>query len=288
MFSRWMLVLVVLLPVTLIFQGTTLTVAAEEKGDSVEGEDSNVDEEPRLGEGALTGQDAEDDDPSRVKAHPDADVHFLFTKPSQTGLGNELPAGKDVSFLVGFANTGQKDLIIDTMEASIRYAQDFSYHLQNFTAIGYNKVVRPREEATLAYGFFVSDQYSARAYGLTVNLYYRDAEGNQYVNAAFNETVNIIELDEGLDTETFFLYIVLIGFVVLIVVGIQQLLSSYTGKSSSSFSKPKVEMGTNNSNDVDYDWLPESTLNILNKSPKGGKQSPRQRRAAKRSTGADD
>lgn len=35
--------------------------------------------------------------------------------------------------------------------------------------------MKPREEATLAYAFFVSESYSTRPYGLTVNVYYKDA-----------------------------------------------------------------------------------------------------------------
>jgi translocon-associated protein subunit alpha len=193
-----------------------------------------------------------------------------------------------VSFLVGFANKGQKVLTIESMEASFRYAMDFSYHLQNFSAIAYNRVVKPREEATLAYSFFISDAYSTRPYGFTVNLYYKDAEGKQYVNAVFNETVSIIELDEGLDGETFFLYILLGAIVVLVLVGAQQFLSSSKKRLLSTGTKtPKVEMGTSAQTNVDYSWIPQETLNSLNKSSPKSKQSPRQRRP-KRTTGSGD
>ena len=43
----------------------------------------------------------------------------------------------------------------------------------------------------------------------------------------FNETVNIVELDEGLDGETFFLYVFLAAVVVLIIVGAQQFFVSF-------------------------------------------------------------
>lgn len=109
-----------------------------------------------------------------------------------------------------------------------------------FTAIAYNRVVKPKQEVTLAYQFFVSEAFSTRPYGFTVNLFYRDAvsldllshfyiksklnpkDGNQYLNAVFNETVSIVELDEGLDGETFFLYVFLAAVVVLVIVGAQQ------------------------------------------------------------------
>jgi len=175
---------------------------------------------------------------------------------------------------------------VESMDASFRYAQDFSFHLQNFTAIAYNRVVKPKQEVTLAYQFFVSEAYSARPYGFTVSLYYKDSDGNQYLNAVFNETVTIVELDEGLDGETFFLYVFLAAVVVLVIVGAQQFFISFSKKHIQS-SKQKTEMGTSNPNDVDYDWLPAETLNSFNKSPKV-RQSPRQRRERKRGTGSAD
>ncbi|RWS11127.1 Translocon-associated protein subunit alpha-like protein, partial [Dinothrombium tinctorium] len=232
------------------------------------------------------GDESEEvDESATLKPHPEVEAVFLFTKPAAMGL--ELPAGKDAHFLVGFENKAKGDFIVESMEASFRYAMDFSFHIQNFSTIAYNRVVKPKEEVTLAYSFFVSDAYSTRPYGLTVNLYYKDMDGNQFANAVFNETVSIVELDEGLDGETFFLYVFLVAFVVLILVAIQQFVVS----KRRSISKPKIEVGTSNANDVDYDWLPQETLQALNKSPKVAKhtkqQSPRQRRV-KRGTGSSD
>ena len=46
-------------------------------------------------------------------------------------MATELPAAKDVSFLVGFKNKGKSNMVVDSMDASFRYAMDFSFHLQN-------------------------------------------------------------------------------------------------------------------------------------------------------------
>jgi len=104
----------------------------------------------------------------------------------------------------------------------------------------------------------------------------------------YNETVQIVELEEGLDGETFFLYVFMAACVVLMLVVGQQFLYSLGRKRVGK--KPVVETGTSNPNDVDYDWLPKETLNHINKkekSPRVPKQSPRQRKA-KRSAGFDD
>jgi len=256
-------------------------------------EEANVEESPDAGDLLKTGPDADggdaDDDAEAVqfKPSPDVDTYFLFTKP--VGMGLDLLAGKDVHFLVGFANKGTKDFYVDTMDASFRYAQDFSFHLQYFTAIAYNRVVKPKHEVTLAYQFFVSEAFSTRPYGLTVNLFYRDSDGTQFLSAVFNETVSIVELDEGLDGETFFLYVFLAACLVLIVVAAHQFLTALKRKHihGSTAKRPTIETGTTNTNDVDYDWVPQETLNSFNKSPKVPKQSPRQRKV-KRGTGAAD
>ncbi|XP_074593000.1 signal sequence receptor subunit 1 l(1)G0320 isoform X2 [Brevipalpus obovatus] len=248
--------------------------------DVVEGEDeANVEE-------VVSGpfEDATDEDSPFLKPSLDVEANFLFTKP--VGMGLDLPAGSDVHFLVGFVNRGSKDFVLETMDASFRYAMDFSFHLQNFSAIPYNRVVKPNQEATLAYSFFISDAYSTRPYGLTVSLFYKDLEGNRFMNAVFNETVNIVEIDEGLDGETFFLYLFLIALVGLMGFAGQHFLVSMSVTRSST-NKQKFEVGTTNSGDVDYDWLPKETLQSLNKS-KNQKYSPRQR-SVKRGTGhADD
>ncbi|KAJ8936418.1 hypothetical protein NQ318_014856 [Aromia moschata] len=177
----------------------------------------------------------------------------------------EIPGGLPVEFLVGFRNKGEQEFIIETLEASFRYPMDFNFFIQNFSAIVYNKVVLPEQEATLHYSFVPSEAFAGRPFGLNINLAYRDGSGNSFQEAVFNETVQIIELEEGLDGETFFLYVFLAaGVVLLLVIGQQTLLS--VGKKRTSRKAAPVETGTNNPNNVDYEWLPKQTLASLSKS----------------------
>lgn len=90
-------------------------------------------------------------------------------------LSTELPAGKLVEFLVGFTNNGDKDFVLDAIDASFRYPMDFNFYIQNFTAIPYNRAVKPRQEATVLYSFYPAEAFAARPLGLTVNLAYHDA-----------------------------------------------------------------------------------------------------------------
>lgn len=251
--------------------------------DEVEGEEDELtdDDEVNVDDGtgaeveAADGgeeEEEEDEEEAAAKGSPDADTVILFTKP--VGTGTELPAGKLVEFLVGFTNNGDKDFILDAIDASFRYPMDFNFYIQNFTAIPYNRAVKPRQEATVMYSFYPAEAFAARPLGLTVNLAYHDADGNSFLEAVFNQTVSIVELDEGMDGETFFLYVFLLAFSVLLLVAGHHFLSSFGRKKGSK--KAVVEVGTSKRDDVDYDWLPKEVLNEIKKTPR---QSPRTRKA---------
>ncbi|XP_044737379.1 translocon-associated protein subunit alpha [Chrysoperla carnea] len=222
-------------------------------------------------------EDTEEED-GKTTASPDAETTILFVKPiAIAGSQLELPAGRLVEFLVGFTNKGNQDFVLETLDASFRYPMDYNFYIQNFSAIAYNRLVKPGHEASLSYSFLPSEAFAGRPFGLNINLNYRDAAGASFQEAVYNETVQIIEIEEGLDGETFFLYVFLAAGVVLLLVVGQQFLGSYGRKRTTR--KPVVETGTKNPNNVDYDWLPKQTLQTLNKidssskSPKAGKNS---------------
>merc|ERR1712098_61268 len=244
-------------------------VKAEE--DELEEEEEGVVEEE---EGTETGEDTAEEtteeDDSKKTTSPDADTTILFTKPPGT-TNLELPAGQVTEFLVGFTNKGEQEMMVDSMEASLRYPMDFTFHIQNFSAITYSKTVKPKQQATVAYSFIPADAFAGRPIGLTVQLNYRDAAGNFFIDPVFNETVQIVEFDEGFDTETFFMYVSIVGVLILLLFLFFNFLS---GKKSGSRTKAVVETGTEADDGVDYEWIPKSAL----RTPGSGKTSPRQRK----------
>ncbi|XP_053606784.1 translocon-associated protein subunit alpha [Plodia interpunctella] len=257
---------------------TILARAEEDELDDVvdiEGEDNQV-----------VGDDISEDDDSVVKSSQDVDTTILFTKPVPNYGDNafDLQAGFPVEFLVGFINKGVEDYIVESMEASFRYPMDYTYYIQNFTALPYNREVKPKQEATFAYSFIPNEAFAGRPFGLNVQLNYRDASGNFYQEAVYNQTVNIVEVSEGLDGETFFLYVFLCAAGVLALVLGQHGLASLARRRAPRAAARAPETGT--ANGVDYDWLPREVVNQLKKSPKTPKQSPRARKA-KRSAGDD-
>lgn len=142
---------------------------------------------------------------------------------------------------------------------------DFNYYIQNFSAIAYNREVKPDTEATVSYSFLPSESFAGRPFGLNIAINYRDSNGAPFTEAVFNETVIITELDEGLDGETFFLYVFLAAIVVLLLVVGQQFLGTIGKKKRSQTVRKQVETGTSTNTDIDYDWLPPQTLRNLRK-----------------------
>ena len=265
--------LLLVLPSTLMLAGNggSFVRADDVVEDAVEGEDdleldegdATVETEEADG-GAVYSEEEpteEEEDEQALKPSPDADTYLLFTKPVE----QEFAAGELVKLLVGFTNNGEKDFIVDTIDASFRYPQDFSFYIQNFTAVGYQRQVESGRQATFEYAFQPSETFSGRPFGLTINLNYRDADGNMFQQAMFNDTITLVEPDEGLDGETFFLYVFLAALVVLLLVGAQQVLGSF-GKKRMGKSKTPVEMGTQGNSDIDYDWIPKEALNGTSKS----------------------
>lgn len=210
-----------------------------------------------------------------VKASPNADTTILFVK------GEDFPANDIVKFLLGFTNKGSENFIVESLDASFRYPQDYQFYIQNFTALQLGTVVPPSRQATFEYSFIPAEPMGGRPFGLVINLNYKDSSGNVFQDAVFNQTVTITEREDGLDGETIFMYVFLSGLGLLVVVGLHQLLESRKRRRPA----PKVETGTSSHNDVDLSWIPPETLNQINKA--SPKRSPRKRNQ-KRSAGSDE
>lgn len=225
-----------------------------------------------------TDEEEEAEKPAGIQSLKDAETTVLFPDyPDKL-----LPAGKPIRVLVGLANRGEQVLLVETLDASFRYPQDYSYTIQNFTASLYNGVVQAGEEASYQYQFFPHESYGGRPFGVTIMMFYKDAEGNQYATGVFNETVTFQELEESFDGEQFFLYVLLAAVTLLVIFGINY---AFTSKGNKRPYQPKTEtfeQGTQNG-DVDYDWIPKETLNDFNKA--SPRRSPKQRRA-QRNTGS--
>ena len=122
----------------------SLAVAQDLTEDEETVEDSIIedeDDEAEVEEDEPTdlAEDKEEDDVSgEPEASPSADTTILFVK------GEDFPANNIVKFLVGFTNKGTEDFIVESLDASFRYPQDYQFYIQNFTALPLNTVVPPQ------------------------------------------------------------------------------------------------------------------------------------------------
>uniref|UniRef100_A0A8L0DLI4 Translocon-associated protein subunit alpha n=1 Tax=Oncorhynchus mykiss TaxID=8022 RepID=A0A8L0DLI4_ONCMY len=261
-------------------------VSAEESAEDI-APHATVDEEEEdellVEEDQVPGSESEDDldedaAVGDVTSHPDADTTISFVY--HCALHPEFPANEIAKFLVGFTNKGSQDFTVHSLEASFRYPQDFQFYIQNFTALPLSTVVQPQQQASFEYSFIPAQSMAGRPFGLVILLNYQDSEGNGFQMAIYNQTVTIVELEEGLDGETMFMYIFLTGLVVLAIFGMYQVLESRTRKRL----PVKVETGTGGMNDVDISWI-RQTLNIMSKASASPKASLRKR--TKRAAGVD-
>lgn len=248
----------------------------DDEDSKVETEEEASEEETTSPTGKDTEEEEEKSDDDGVGPSPYVETAVLFPDYPD----KQLPAGKPLYVLVGFHNKHpDRDFIVETLDASFRYPQDYSYHIQNFTAIQYNRLVKSGQEASFQYAFHPHESYGGRPFGLTVMMFYKDEIGEQYAAGVFNETVTFQEIEESFDGETFFLYVLLAATALLVIFGINYAFTHKFKKSSQGKNQPEV--GTQgDKNNVDYDWLPRETTDFK-PSPQ---RSPRQRRV-KRSSG---
>jgi len=190
-----------------------------------------------------------------IKPSEDAKVFYTFPKHADE---SRFPGGKVVKALLGFQNNGDKNFIVDNVEGSFRYPMDYNYVIQNFTSFRYGREVAPGATQTFLYMFVPSEQLAggARTFSLVMSLNYRGEDGTLYTDSPFNETISVFEMDEGFDTEMFFMYILLAALFALVLFGAQYLLSSALGSRKST--KKAMETGT--SEDIDYDYIPKDHL----------------------------
>ncbi|XP_036957288.1 translocon-associated protein subunit alpha-like [Acanthopagrus latus] len=281
--SKLLLLFLLAFPCGLISIGH-VSADSDSAEDIADDQDAAVDEEEDEEEEVLVEEDQiqpmegdeEDADEAADKllaSHPEADTTIIFT------TGEEFHANEIVRFLVGFTNKGSQDFNVQSLEASFRYPQDYQFYIQNFTALPLNTMVQPQAQASFEYSFIPAQPMAGRPFGLVILLNYVDSEGSVFQTAIYNQTVTITEREEGLDGETMFMYIFLVGLVALMLFGMYQVLESRTRKRI----PVKIEKGTGGMNDVDISWIPQETLNVMNKaSPKA---SPRKR--TNRAAGTD-
>ena len=245
-----------------------LVTRAQEEDSIMDGEEDEMMEEEEDDEPLDDGSPLDDGEPIEheevpaddqedfvIKPSPDAKVFYSFPKQADETM---FAGGKVVKTLIGFQNNGDQSFIVDNIEGGFRYPMDYNYVIQNFTSFRYGREVAPGVTQTFLYMFVPSEQLAggSRTFSLVMSLNYRGEDGTLFTDAPFNETVSVVELDEGFDTEIFFMYVLLAALFALLMFGANYMLSNaFWGRKSSR--KP-LETGTDGG--IDYDYIPKEHL----------------------------
>ncbi|OON16989.1 hypothetical protein X801_07180, partial [Opisthorchis viverrini] len=186
-------------------------------------------------------------DPTKGSPHIQAVV--ALTSPPY-GLYTEqrdisFPANKRSSLVAALINTHEGTTLprftLDLLEGSLHYPGYYSYHIQNFTRVRLQNTLEPGQEGSLSYSFKPAAELAGRSFDLCVRVYYHDENGIYYVHPLFNQTVNLYEVEEGIDTELLFLGVLVVAVGIVLLVGIWHWCSSKAARRLTHHKVAKVD-----------------------------------------------
>jgi translocon-associated protein subunit alpha len=216
------------------------TYARDEDDDEEDG-DSN-DEETRDGGVQYTGDDDEEDDDDfdeEPEPHEDVETSYLF--PSHTN--KEFPSGERIDLLFGFTNNADIEFNVTGVAGFLVAPQDFSYFIENYTAMAIGRIVGAGEQHTFQYAFQPNENFDPREFGFTAIVEYVDAQGQVFRSPIYNGTVSLVEPHDFTDSTTFFTYCAIAAVAGLAAFVVYRLF--YSGKKSKRSSRPApIERGT--------------------------------------------
>lgn len=180
---------------------------------------------------------------------PSVSTGFVFP----TSSSRVFMLGEPITVVAGVSNEGDSPVNVTSLRVSLVYPQDWRVHIQNFSRIHVDKVVAPHEHGSFAYTFMPDPLIEPREFALTGRIYYSTPEGENFTSIFLNHTFVLVEnsADSGLDPQTLFTYIGIVGVLGLIAFFVYRSLGGMSKKSS----RPKVEYGTQKKMEIDTDWL---------------------------------
>ncbi|CAH8567230.1 unnamed protein product [Schistosoma turkestanicum] len=198
----------------------------------------------------------------RFKGSPAVSILVAFSKPSY-GLYSgrreiNLPVGKVSSVVASLANSipenGDQQFKLDFVEGALHYPMYYDYHIQNFTKQRLHETLEPGQETSLYYRFKPAPELAGRSFDLSIVVYYHDNNNIYYAHKLFNQTVNLYEIEEGVDTKLIFLVILVIALSIAILIGIWHWFTSVAQRRNPAKKSSKV-VEDNSENVVENEYL---------------------------------
>lgn len=160
------------------------------------------------------------------------------------------------------------------IEGGFHFPQDWSYKVQNFSSIKYNRELAAGDEATFLFPFVAAELAGGRSYGLQINLAYEadSSPPRRMFAAVVNQTVEVAENLDNATAEQFFIFLTFSAFA---AVGFGLFASKFSGRKTKG-AAPVVEVGTGGA--LDASWIPEQhKKGTASTSPKTSPQSRRRK-----------
>eukprot|EP00762_Andalucia_godoyi_P003760 ANDGO_08551.mRNA.1 Translocon-associated protein subunit alpha len=203
----------------------------------------------------------------------------------------KFPVSEVFDILVGAFNVHSTAVNISVLRAQLMPAYDLSTPLYNFSAIAYNDVVQPGEHTALMYKLRIDPYFDPREYGLVVQAFYEDTEGQRFMSTVFNSTITAVDAAPAYEADKLVSSILaysVIGAAVYLVVNalwepsVKALItqerkkkSADTKKSAAAIEKEEALAAVVLPENVKRDFLPEHVLRDLSK--RSGTTSPTKR-----------
>jgi hypothetical protein len=215
--------------------------------------------------------DEVEEEREKIVSSPDVVTHSLFPRYPDA----QLPVGKVIEILFGFSNQGVKSFNVTYIQGSIRYTQDISVIIQNFTSYRAWQVIRAGEHYSFSYEFFPDELLEPKDYAFVSSVFYTDEDNVNYTTAFYNGTIYLVEDATPLDLQTFFAYFLALGIAGLLAfVGYNYLGFNKKGR---SYKQAPVETGTRNAN-ASNEWLGDSNVASWKKQKLAGSSPKKQKK----------
>ncbi|TPP67456.1 Translocon-associated protein subunit alpha [Fasciola gigantica] len=193
---------------------------------------------------------------------PHVQTVLTFVTPSlglySTKREIDLPAGKFSSILATLLNTHEGTSLprfsLDLLEGSLHYPGYYDYYIQNFTKIRLQNTLEPGQEGSVYYKFRPALELVGRPFDLSIVAHYHDENGVYYAHRLFNQTINLYEVEEGIDTQMLFLVMLVIAVSIAVLVGLWHWCSSKAGRTHVA-QKPSKSVDSDDTPVIENEYL---------------------------------
>jgi len=135
-------------------------------------------------------------------------THHLPNHPGDVFYSD---AEDPVLVLVGFRNEGSVPINVTSIAGSLNNANEYHYHMWNYTHTHYGQIVNPREEYTFSYTFHLHDLLDPVIYRSPLTVFY-ETEEHSFCTTFFNGTVVVKEPSTRVDVPMIMTWCILLSF----------------------------------------------------------------------------